>query len=586
MHTRHDWTSPATRRRSAAAAVLVALALATPVRAAEPDLDRFKAEIDAFLGRLGPTTNGVLKWAGSDPYEIRRDGGALVAIIANARLSLHTQHVDHLTLDRIEIRQIGQKEDGRLIELALQLPTEVKLDDADGTETTLSLKEARADVLVEAQSGRGRETAISIAGARIDQVKTGAWLSIGPLSMQSKLAAEPDGGWSAPVEFEAKEIHYLLPQGPFGGGIDRIAFRGRSAGPKLDELDKLRDAIDRLQSDDARSPEGRGAAFLAFLPTIATPFSTIRGDFAFDDLTVRDVTGEALVSLAKAASTVEVTGLDTEAAAVRFSIRHQGLGLASSIIEQNKVPHRAVIDVGISELATQALGKLLQAAGTIARESGKDGNGDQQNGTQAIQQALGAAAMLNPTFHIYDIAIDTADVGMDLTAEATGSPLTPKGYAAAGDLVVRGFDAIPELYAGMPFAQYFPVVKVLGIDEKAPDGTPRVGFHLASTPQQWITINGNDVSAWFDGAESRGGQPRLLKPSDPPMHGSDVSGVQRALAAAKITVEQNGIYDTSTAAAVARFQKQKGINVSGVVDPAARRQLGLNADAPPQGGRN
>ena len=38
---------------------------------------------------------------------------------------------------------------------------------------------------------------------------------------------------------------------------------------------------------------------------------------------------------------------------------------------------------------------------------------------------LGAAAMLNPTFRIHDIAIDTEDLGIDLTGEAKGSPLAP-----------------------------------------------------------------------------------------------------------------------------------------------------------------
>jgi peptidoglycan hydrolase-like protein with peptidoglycan-binding domain len=70
------------------------------------------------------------------------------------------------------------------------------------------------------------------------------------------------------------------------------------------------------------------------------------------------------------------------------------------------------------------------------------------------------------------------------------------------------------------------------------------------------------------------------------MRGADVKDVQRALAAAKVTVEQDGVYRVSTATAVARFQKQKGMNVSGVVDPATRQALGLRAPAPRPGGRN
>jgi hypothetical protein len=571
---------------SAAAAVILGLAVAMPARAEEPDLDRFKAAIDAFLGRLGPSSNGVVKWAGSEPYEIRREGGALVAVVANARLSFEAQQVGHLTLDRVEIRQVGQREDGKLIELALSLPKEMTLSEADGTETKIALNDAIANALVEAGSGRGRETSVKIASARIDQAKTGAWVSVGPLSMGSKLGGEPDGGWSGPVEFEVNEIAYFIPQGPVGGGINRIVFKGNSAGPRLDDLDKLREAIETLRNDDSQPPEARGAAFLAVLPTIAAPFGTIRGELALDGLTVRSVTGEALVSLAKAGTTTEITGLDTEKASIRFSIRHEGLELAPSVLEETKVPHRAVLDLGVGDLSMEALRKLLRAVGTIAADSATSEDENQRNRQQGTQQMLGAVSMLNPTFHIYDIAVDTEGVAVDLTAEAKGSPFASKGYTAAGELVVRGFDAMPNLGAGIPFAEYLPVLKELGIEENAPDGSSQLDFHLASAPPKWITINGNDVSAWFDGAEAKGGQPRVLKPSDPPMQGNDVKSIQHALAAAKVAVEQNGVYNSSTAAAVARFQKQNGMNVNGVVDGATRQRLGLAAEAPRQGGRN
>jgi hypothetical protein len=95
---------------------------------------------------------------------------------------------------------------------------------------------------------------------------------------------------------------------------DRIAFSGKSAGPKLDELNKLGAAVDTLQNDDGRSPKAGGAAFLAILPTIAAPFGTIRGEFALEGLAVRGVTGEALVSLGKVGISAEITGLDGEEA--------------------------------------------------------------------------------------------------------------------------------------------------------------------------------------------------------------------------------------------------------------------------------
>jgi hypothetical protein len=582
----HQLMSSVSRRRLAVAATAVAFFLSGSARAAEADLDRFKTEIDAFLGRLGPSSNGAVEWVGSDPYELRRDGEVLLAIIENARLSLNTPQPGKLILDRVEIREIARKDEGKLIELALTLPTDMILREADGTETNITLMAARADAVVEAESGRGRETLVEIASARIEQPKTGTWVSLGPLSMSSKLVAEPNGGWSGPIEFEVKGIEYFLPQGPVGGAIDRIAFIGKSTGPRLKELDKLRSAIDGLQADDGKSPQARGAAFLAAVSTISQPFSTIRGEVALHGLTVRGVTGETLVALAKARSTTEITGLNTEQAALRFSIGHEGLDLAPSVLESGKVPRRMMLDFGVADLSTQAMTNLLHAfiTATDQRLSGESER--EANKQEALQQALGAAAMLNPTFHVYDIAIDTEEVGVDLTAEAHGSPLAPKGYAASGDLEVRGFDAIPKLSGGIPFAEYLPVLREIGVEGTAPDGTPRLQFHITSAPSDRIAINSNNVSAWFDGTETAAGQQRLLRPSDPPMHGSDVTRVQRALAAAKISVEQDGEYNAATAGAVARFQKQNGLNVTGVVDAETRRRLGGLGDPLREGGRN
>jgi hypothetical protein len=173
-HMRHHWVDTVAQLRLAVA-ISVTIALLSPTRAAEPDLDRFRANVDAFVGRLGPSSNGVIKWAGSDPYEIRREGDTLVAVIASPRLSFRDERVGHLSLDRTEIRQIGQKDDGRLIELVVLLPRVAMLNEADGTTTKIELKDGTANALIEEGSGRGRETIVKIASVRIDQAKKGAW---------------------------------------------------------------------------------------------------------------------------------------------------------------------------------------------------------------------------------------------------------------------------------------------------------------------------------------------------------------------------------------------------------------------------
>ncbi|HKS88411.1 MAG TPA: peptidoglycan-binding domain-containing protein, partial [Stellaceae bacterium] len=104
-------------------------------------------------------------------------------------------------------------------------------------------------------------------------------------------------------------------------------------------------------------------------------------------------------------------------------------------------------------------------------------------------------------------------------------------------------------------------------------------FYLASTPQKPLSLNGNNIIAWFGGGKSAPGMPRDLRPAEPAMHGADVAAVQAALADAHIKAPQNGSYDGATAAAVARFQKANGLDSNGVVDAVTRQKLGVKPAA-------
>jgi hypothetical protein len=546
------------------AGFLLVMAVASPLRAADPALEDFKAEIDAVISGLAPGTNGLLEWVGADPYEIRRDGDTLVATITGARLKFRADQTVGVVLDRFEIRQTTAR-DGK--DLTVLLPKQVILSEADSIEAKLTLDDGRVNALIDAKSGRVQAIGVAVAGARVDHPTTGAWLSSGPLAITSKLVTEPDGRWNAPTEFELKKVEFSFPQGASGGAIDRIAFSGISAGPKVAEFERLRDTLGALEKDKEASPDARLARLLAILPTMPSVFGTVRGGTVLEGLRVHDDAGDILASLTRVEFGTGASGFDGDVAALRFTIREDGLKLAPPLVDARLVPHRVIIDFGVENLSTAALSTLLRAA-------------EQQ---QAGQQILGALAMLNPVWRIYEIAIDTPDVGAELTAEAKGTPLSPAGYTTEGDLVVRGWDALPKLATGTPFIEYLPFLGEFAEAVKAPDGSPRLKFHIASAPLKLAMINGNDVSVWFEASEPASGQPRLLKPAEPPMQGPDVKSVQRALGIAKLPVEQDGVYRISTATAVARFQKQKGINVSGAVDAPTRQALGLHAPPWPAG---
>jgi hypothetical protein len=543
------------------------LLLAAPARAWDAGSDPLKAEIDKFLSTIESNTSGVVSWDGSDPYEVKQDGAQSVAVITHPRLSIHGKELAQLAFDRIELRRGADPNDGKLVRYDVALPADGTLTTADGTQVKLTVNDGKATVVVEADTQNGRETALSLAGARVADAKGGAWVSFGPLSGSSKLTPDAKGGYAVVTDFAWQKIAFDIPDAPASGTIDRIAYDGKLAGPSLADLYKFQAQAREMKAQG--SPDKQGAAMLALLPEFMAAYGQGNGEFDAAGLAIKGP-GGPVFALAKATIGAELSGLDRDNAAVRMTLKHEGLDLAPSVLPPDKVPHSVVFDIGLENVDTAVLRAMIAAAAKM--------NGSEADKQLAQAQITGAAAKLNPTFRIYDIAGDTKDVGIDITGVATGSPLIQTGYTADSDVVVRGFDSLPGLVDGAPMSEYLPLLKELGTAGAATDGAPRTNFHVASTPPKWVTINGNDVSVWFLAANPAPGQPRVLKPAAPAMHGPDVGAVQHALAAAGVAVPASAAYDGPTAVAVARFQKQNKLNVTGAVDAATWQKLGAKVE--------
>ena len=332
------------------------LILAFPVRAASPAEQELKSQIDGVLDKLEKASHGFLKWEGADRIEIRQEGDAAVANIANARVSIGSpeakagQERAHVTFDHIEIRRTPGPEGAA--KLAAKLPREATLQTTDGNEIKLTLKDATGEAVIDAKSGRARESALAFAGARIADKKSGDWVSFGPLSFSSKVVGAADGGWTSPIDFELKQIEFFFAKAPVAGAIDRISYGARSAGPDLAALDRLRDELDALREKDDAPPKERMDALVALLPSIPALFSQAKGELAVEGVVARAPTGEPYVALAKASMGGTLTGLSGDTAALRITLQHDGLTLAPAILDPARVPRRATLDFGVEEVAT------------------------------------------------------------------------------------------------------------------------------------------------------------------------------------------------------------------------------------------
>lgn len=561
------------------AAAALSLCLAAPAGAVETTAAQLKADIDNLLQQLETGTHGLVKWEGADRLEIRQQGDAAVADIANARILLDASNAKpaRVTVDHVELRRSPGPDNS--IAWGLVLPASVVVRDEKDEETKLVLKDGAAKGIVDAQTGYSREFTLALAGARVDDQKTGGWISLGPLSMSSKLTEEPGGGWTGPMDFELKGIEFFFTEGPVAGAIERIAYAALSSGPDFAALNRFRARIEKLQQAESKPSADRLNALLALLSDLPGLFTQAKGETSIERATVRAPTGEPIVAFDRASLGMSLTGLGDATAALRITLQQDGLKLAPSVLEADKVPRRVTVDLGLEEVDTGVLRNILETAA----KARVDGNEADRHRVE--QQLLGAAAKLSPALRIYDLVVDTPAAGLDVKAEARGSPLSPKGYKAEADVRMRGVDALPGLFHDALLDVYLPLLKELGTVSTTA-GAPTLAFHLASAPPKWLTLNGQDVSGWvFPG--SSGGDGRKLRPSAPPMTGSDVLAVQRALAAGDARVPQNSTYDGATAAAVARYQKQNALNADGIVDAETRRRLGIKSEVPaPTGPRS
>ncbi|HYM72504.1 MAG TPA: peptidoglycan-binding domain-containing protein [Stellaceae bacterium] len=572
--------------RAALKAVVLAVLLicaAAPQAAQAADADTLKTEIEAFFHHGLLSTNGQLHWDGADKFDVQASGDTATATLVNARFSFRKDPAEPkplgtITLDRIEIRR--KPAGDNLVEFTIALPAMSTIAGANGVEVTVSLKGGQVTALVENPGERQRSATLTLAGGRIEDKNALNWGSFGPVTAGWKIVRNDDGSWRGPLDFELKRFEFLMAETPLTGTIERIAYGGEAGGRSLAELDAVRDRVAEIREDGQGDPDKKVSGWLSLLPKVLTAFNYSKGYLTVEGITTKKKKsdGEALVTLAKASIEAALAGLDRDNAALRLTIRHDGLAIAPSLVPEVQVPSRIVLDFGLEDIATSALRTLAEAGS----QSGPGADAAEKE--KAMQRIIGAAMSLSPVFRLYDAAVDFKDVKVDATGEAKRAPPVPIGYAASGDIVVRGFDALSEIVTSQFGRAELPLLKFIGATENAADGAPAVKFHLASAIGHPLTVNGSDLTAWFDHHASGSpgpGQSRTLRLADPPMSGDDVRAVQKPLGPQQGERLTDGLYDTATALAVARFQKQSGLNVDGVVDTATRDKLGIKPPPPP-----
>lgn len=545
-----------------------------PGAALAGNAEALKGDIDTFFQRVEIAAAGRLHWSGADSIDVHDEGGEAVARISNGHLALRGRSGDAkpvatITLDRIGIRRRPATTGSDMAELVLSLPTITTVTTDDGNELTLTLRDAKATALLEGAAERQREATLDIAGGQLDEKSHAVRASFGPVSLHWKTIRGDDGSWRAPADFAVEKIAFLIPEAPLAGEIERIAYQAEAAGPDLRALDAVRDKAAELRENFRDEPQKRLQEMAALVPQMLDLFSSSKGMVTLERVSAKRPDGDTLVSLSKAWFGGEGRR-DGDKAGFRITLGHDGLALALSLLPENQVPSSIELDFGVEDIALAAIRNLVTAAQAAAAASPDD----QQ---KYLPQIIAAAMSLKPVFHLYDALANFKDVGIAASGKAERAAPLPIGYAAAGDVTVSGFDAIGQILTAGTARAHLALLKFLGEPGANAAGDKVLQFHLASQLDKPVTVNGNDLSEWF-GGKTPAGQPRLLRLTDPPATGDDVRAVQKAVMADGRT---DGIYDVTTALAVMRFQKARGLNINGVVDATIREKLGLTPPPPP-----
>ena len=536
-----------------------------------------KMEVEAYIHRFETSTGGRLRWDGADTFDVKTSGDTATATIVNAHLSFRKNPDDpnpvvSITLDRLEIRR-APGSGANLTEYAVAFPPLTTVSGSDGTNVAISLTDARTTLVLEAPGDRQRAASSTLTSARIEQKDSKNWARVGPITSSWKIVPGDNGSYRTPFDFDLKGFELFAADAPLTVGIDHIVHTGEVVGSSLAELDAMRDRLAEIRDQD--SSDQKIAAWLAVLPKIFVVFGSSHGELTVEGVTAKKSDTDIQMSLKKAVFGGSFTGLDGDKASIRLTFHQDGLTISPALVPDVRVPRQVAVDLSLDDIATSALRTLAEAAS----ESAPSATEEQRQ--KAKQQVIATVLTVSPVLHLHEASIDFKDFKIAATGEAKRAPPMPIGYSAIADIAVRGFDALSEVVTDNLGRAYLPLLKFIGVGETGADGTPVSKFHLTSAFGQTLVVNGSNIATWFDTHASGGpGQPRTLRLADPPMNGDDVRAVQKALGTGQKGLI-DGVYDGATALAVARFQKDSGLNVDGVVDAKTRDKLGIAPPPPP-----
>lgn len=493
------------RVRPVAFAAIVALTAWAAPASAQDAAAEFRQAIESALGSVATRTSNQVQARTSRPIEVRMDGGVATATLPDLMVGPPGGRegllVGTVTVTRREVAP------GRM-RYEAQLPREMKVQAPNGRNTTVANGGGQFAAVVDPQSGLMHELNVRVENLAVRPDGRPGSLTIGLFEIASAINQGADGLAQSPARIALRNLDFRHEDGRQALQIGEITVAGNGQGFRVADLERLRTAFDEAQRGPQAQMMGRMIEAL-----FNFPFAELSGEVAVAGITFNDGQSGPAFQLARASLGEALGPLHQEETRLALRYSHEGLVIRQGMVPyQQYVPSQVTIELAADKLPAAALKQAL----TTGLRVGPDGMPTQLSG-EATAQLLAAAFRSGATLRMAPIQFASQALGVTLNGSIAANNSSPLQAVAAGELVIRGLEAIQREFGGgnanqqgSPAAM-IAMLTALGQQGTGSDGQPTRSYRIELNEQGQLMLNGSDMTALLGPM----GAPRRPRPTTP-----------------------------------------------------------------------
>jgi hypothetical protein len=493
----------------AAGAVVALAAWSAPPAAAQDaqaELRQLITDIESFVAS---ESGGEATVRTSRPPETRMDGGAAVATLADLSVVGRNGNVLELGTLTLSQREVAP---GR-VRYELSLPTRIS-ERGIPTPVTVTTGGGTLAVVHDESSGLLLEVDFRMNDLNVPAQGAGnPATTMGLLQLGYAVTARADGLSDANARFALRGLRVAQPGNNMGGSLGELSLAMTVQGFHLEDIEGVRDAFVQAQG----SFEARWAQAIERLQAVMQEHglggSTV--DMTLTDGVYNDGSPTPAGSITRATLRQVMSGENQDDSTYQLTYAQEGLTLRQDlVVVPQYIPGQINLNLTLEHLPMRAL--HAYTATLAATTAGAGGN----DSAAAVMMLLQALQQAGTTLRMAPIALEAQAVGATLNGAVAANANAALQATAAGDLAIRGLDAVQRELGGQGGGPGSPagvitMLMALGQQGTGPNGQPVRNYHIEVTQAGQLMLNGTDMSALIGAATGPGGGPPAAQPGRP-----------------------------------------------------------------------